>query len=794
MPAQVLNTSDEEDAEVFGDDTPPPNLPEQREDQEPADVLFETIGTLWEEGNDLVVHMMEYYLSQQMRAGHEQDRQLNMDEAALAQRIAVLREARQVVRVYGVRQLCQLSPWWSNWLENLLRGWRPQGGDQIVMMMGLEQRHPRSVRDWLRGGASSGRASSSTSFTTASQEAEALRRWLNEFFEGDKADYWEDLEEMELDEVENPDEDPDGMVERLGGVEPTQLDDEENEGDDVDLGQKGKPKGGGTRRSRRSRTRSRSRSTEEGQRTWSTASASGWGRFPPGGTGSDKNNHRPWRRMTRTEVETEAGIDVLRRRAGNSATSSPNARPTASSLPSIGRQHAWACLMDMDNHTRSPDQWRCGLSDSSRENIRASFGDMDAEEREIMLIEFLQVMSAIFRDVTEALRLAMGDRNNEVRATETDNRRNARPTRREEEEDEFGLVQTGRPLTPTKTQKLIGASKPGTVEDLLGSALDRLVRSLLAAMERMKTEEARRTAQAIVMQLRLHCGWMTGVPEHGLPAVAEGLLSGMIAFGAEVNGEAMELPPQDEYFVQHWWKMMAKYIPAHTASASSAGSGPAGPAGSFNEGGSANAGGNVASVNDLVSATTGNEVREVDHEEHQGQGVMDVADRSFYGRLGGYEAGAPTIELNDTPVDDICQGEGKDDDDDEEEASVEDEAMPPVQCEAVPERPAKRKGPPLVTDVEKECIKWRAERYRDWEMWEMATSTSSWQPRERGRLRVVVRAAVQSEGGLRGPTQSLMLHVGETDSLALNVEFSAGTEISSEGQGYRNAAQSEDHH
>ena len=583
LPAQVLNTSDEEDEEVFGDDTPPPNLPEQREDQEPADVLFETIGTLWEEGNDLVVHMMEYYLSQQMRAGHEQDRQQNMDGAALAQRMAVLREARQVVRVYGVRQtLCQLSPWWSSWLENLLRGWRPHDGvtndeadgetlslmqvaqsqahgtgygrprvwtqmlaeisefpegvrkgillrlkrwlrrrvmdqgmplvtlasmlqdlrvelrgvqpmnglcgveatevdmarevakqlvvdlekaveeddlravpslpsmgaaiceamedlavradrreasdllpndnvsgllreqeelevghqltqwlrarlptqwdqrsqlyqeilkglqrqlreecrhlrrlhmavqslktmgvgavpghdeeaeidgmkreaadlvDQIVMMMGLEQRHPRSVKDWLRGGASSGRASSSTSFTTASQEAEALRRWLNELFEGDKADYWEDLEEMELDEVENADEDPDGMVERLGGVEPTQLDDEENEGDDVDLGQKGKPKGGGTRRSRRSRTRSRSRSTEEGQRTWSTASASGWGRFPPGGTGSDRNNHRPWRRMTRTEVETEAGIDVLRRRAGNSATSSPNARPTAS--------------------------------------------------------------------------------------------------------------------------------------------------------------------------------------------------------------------------------------------------------------------------------------------------------------------------------------------------------------------------------------------------------------------------------------------------------------------------------
>ena len=418
---------------------------------------------------------------------------------------------------------------------------------------------------------------------------------------------------------------------------------------------------------------------------------------------------------------------------------------------------------------------------------------MDAEEREIMLIEFLQVMSAIFRDVTEALRLAIGDRNNEVRAAETDDRRNARPTRREEDEDELGLVQKGRPLTPTKTQKLIGASKPGTVEDLLGSALDRLVRSLLAAMERMKTEEARRTAQAIVMQLRLHCGWMTGVPEHGLPAVAEGLLSGMIAFGAEVNGEAMELPPQDEYFVQHWWKMMAKYIPAHTGSASSAGSGPAGPAGSFNEGGSANAEGNVAPVNDLASATTGHEVREVDHEEHQGQGVMDVADRSFYGRLGGHEAGATTIELNDTPVDEDCQGEGKDDDD-EEEASVEDEAMPPVQCEAVPERPAKRKGPPLVTDVEKECIKWRAERYRDWEMWEMATSTSSWQPRERGRLRVVVRAAVQSEGGLRGPTQSLMLHVGETDSLALNVEFSAGTEISSEGQGYRNATQSEDHH
>ena len=139
LPATTANSSDEEGDEgedVWGEATPPPNLPPVLEGQDPADVLFETIGSLWEEGNDLVVHMMEYYLRE------AQVNQANAPETDLDHRWNVLQEARQVVRVYGVRQtLCQLSPWWVNWLERLLAGWRlhdgvgeAEAGDTVGLM------------------------------------------------------------------------------------------------------------------------------------------------------------------------------------------------------------------------------------------------------------------------------------------------------------------------------------------------------------------------------------------------------------------------------------------------------------------------------------------------------------------------------------------------------------------------------------------------------------------------------------------------------------------------------------
>ena len=86
----------------------------------------------------------------------------------------------------------------------------------------------------------------------------------------------------------------------------------------------------------------------------------------------------------------------------------------------------------------------------------------------------------------------------------------------------MGLAQQGKPLSPAKAQRLVGDSVKGGVEDMmLGTALDRLIRSLLPAMERMKV-----TPHA---------------PEASLPTEAEGLLSGMVAFGAQADGEMGDL-------------------------------------------------------------------------------------------------------------------------------------------------------------------------------------------------------------------------------------------------------------
>ena len=84
------------------------------------------------------------------------------------------------------------------------------------------------------------------------------------------------------------------------------------------------------------------------------------------------------------------------------------------------------------------------------------------------------------------------------------------------------------------------------------------MRSLLAAMERMKVEDARRCAQAMLGMIRVHCGWFPG--QTGLITdIAADRLSGRWR-GADGTAEAPELAIQDAYFVKHWWGMMAKYI------------------------------------------------------------------------------------------------------------------------------------------------------------------------------------------------------------------------------------------
>ena len=66
VPATIYDSSDDEDE--GSDYTPDPPTPDPpavasvgEEHVDACDVLFETVGNLWEEQGDLIVHMMEYY-------------------------------------------------------------------------------------------------------------------------------------------------------------------------------------------------------------------------------------------------------------------------------------------------------------------------------------------------------------------------------------------------------------------------------------------------------------------------------------------------------------------------------------------------------------------------------------------------------------------------------------------------------------------------------------------------------------------------------------------------------------
>ena len=161
---------------------------------------------------------------------------------------------------------------------------------------------------------------------------------------------------------------------------------------------------------------------------------------------------------------------------------------------------------------------------------------------------------------------------------------------------------------------------------------------------------------------------------------------------------------------------MAKYIPTHTGAASST-----------------DRGGGAEEPSMLVATTTGNGPRGFDNRLN----TKMTAENGV------------AIELNDTPVEELTR---------EHPEVTRSEVVPrdnnveemteraPIQADGPEGRPPKRKGPPLVTDVELECLKWRAERYRDWESWEVATgsSASSWRTRQRDLMRVVIRGATQT--------------------------------------------------
>ena len=90
----------------------------------------------------------------------------------------------------------------------------------------------------------------------------------------------------------------------------------------------------------------------------------------------------------------------------------------------------------------------------------------------------------------------------------------------------------------------------GHPPDILGSEYDKISRSLLAALERMKVEETRRCSQALLCRLGI------------LPSEAQELVAGLVAYGADVDAEPPRnlLTSMDSCFLTHWWGMASPHL------------------------------------------------------------------------------------------------------------------------------------------------------------------------------------------------------------------------------------------
>ena len=168
-----------------------------------------------------------------------------------------------------------------------------------------------------------------------------------------------------------------------------------------------------------------------------------------------------------------------------------------------------------------PTTWGYGLAPSSRENIESFFAAMSRRERQIMSMELLRVLSAVLADIAQAVTNALDQAGEGEHKAE------------DEEAEDNSLVQT---LSVEKANKLQEASKLGDVTDLLGLRFDKLMRSLMATMERMEVAEAHRCSQAMVNKLVAKYGVREPAQ---MPADAECLLSGFITFGAEFMGDSV---------------------------------------------------------------------------------------------------------------------------------------------------------------------------------------------------------------------------------------------------------------
>ena len=252
--------------------------------------------------------------------------------------------------------------------------------DDLIVWISQGMRLKRTVLEMLQG---SGSASSSGPREQPHDEVEELQRlrwWLNVLLEGDY------MLAPAIARVESTGEEGEGSTLQSYALPPGAED--EDGTDDVSWVQKPPPwktaPGRSRSRSGTRATRGRGDRRDQRGRERTDASAAG-GRH----TGDDGNEHRPWRRERRLPVAGAGRGCVAGGAEGDRGTSSrapmpprtpPPHRPP-SALPEDLRQYACHCLLQMADPFSSPARYSYGITEASRQNIQATFDEMEEAER-----------------------------------------------------------------------------------------------------------------------------------------------------------------------------------------------------------------------------------------------------------------------------------------------------------------------------------------------------------------------------------------------------------------------------
>ena len=248
-----------------------------------------------------------------------------------------------------------------------------------------------------------------------------------------------------------------------------------------------------------------------------------------------------------------------------------------------------------------------------------------------------------------------------------------------------------------------------------------MTRSLLASLDRMAVDEARRCSQALlqrVFDVYGHC-------DHGgrfHPPEIQEFIAGLVAYGADVSGTVESLSTMDQYFVRHWWEMLGPLLPEVSTTTTSVVVPPE-PVGSTRDG--------LTAMEEVVNAVT--PATQVWPLELEGTSLTQAIDLTG-------SAGSTTGTCGAQGVTELSCNESRKPTEGTTLQGTDSEGVAaravqgPGHAEPAPVESGKEDNLQEVShDMQaamlRACEEYKAAQYRDWEEWECAramTSTSEY--------------------------------------------------------------------